>query len=87
LAAAARGLSVQASPPLHRLFRHGRRTEGQWRKTPATSELIDWVGILLRRSIDAAQLDEKLKLVELPEWPMLFKHQQDLNLAQKGSLG
>jgi MoxR-like ATPase len=61
--------------------------EGQWRKTPATSELIDWVGILLRRSIDAAQLDEKLKLVELPEWPMLFKHQQDLNLAQKGSLG
>jgi len=57
---------------------------GQWRKVPATSELIDWVEILHRRGVDVEALDESRELAALPDWPLLFKRREDLRLLQNG---
>jgi MoxR-like ATPase len=53
----ARDIFSRAAKHLLKIQEH----EGQWRKTPATSELIDWVGILLRRSTEASEIDESRK--------------------------
>jgi len=49
-----------------------------FRKSPATSELIDWVRILHYWKVDVAALGPKKGLTELPYWEVLFKNQQDL---------
>jgi MoxR-like ATPase len=49
-----------------------------FRKSPATSELIDWVRILHYWNVDVAALDKDKRLTELPYWEVLFKNQQDL---------
>jgi MoxR-like ATPase len=49
-----------------------------FRKSPATSELIDWVRILHYWKVDVLSLGENTNLTELPFWEVLFKNQQDL---------
>jgi MoxR-like ATPase len=49
-----------------------------FRKSPATSELIDWVRILHYWKVDVAALSQDNGLMELPYWEVLFKNQQDL---------
>ena len=49
-----------------------------FRKSPATSELIDWVRILHYWNVDVAALGQEKALAELPYWEVLFKNQQDL---------
>ena len=50
---------------------------GDFRKTPATSELIDWVRILYDWDVDVEALDAGGDLTKLPHWQVLFKHRQD----------
>jgi len=54
------------------------RALGGFRKSPATSELIDWVKILHHWGVRVERLREGSPLVELPYWQLLFKHQQDV---------
>ena len=49
-----------------------------FRKAPATSELIDWVRILHYWNVDTTALDKNKALSELPYWEVLFKNQQDM---------
>ena len=49
-----------------------------FRESPATSELIDWVRILHYWNVDVAALSQEKALAELPYWEVLFKNQQDL---------
>lgn len=53
------------------------RKIGEFRKTPATSELIDWVRILHYWDVEIEKLKPRVPPSELPFWEMLFKHQQD----------
>jgi MoxR-like ATPase len=57
-----------------------------FRKSPATSELIDWVRILHYWNIDTAALAQDKGLVELPYWEVLFKNQQDLQQLYRRAL-
>lgn len=54
------------------------RKAGDFRKQPATSELIDWIRIIHHWGVDIEALDHSKKLTSLPYWQILFKHQQDL---------
>jgi MoxR-like ATPase len=56
-----------------------------FRKSPATSELIDWVRILHYWNVDVSKLDQDKKLTELPFWEVLFKNQQDLQQLSRQS--
>jgi MoxR-like ATPase len=77
----ARDLVLRAAERLLRI----QAQSGQWRKTPATSELIDWVSILLREDVETTALAKERKIAELPDVQVLFKHQQDLELMRKGA--
>ncbi len=61
----------------------------EFRKAPATSELLDWVKVLHHWNVEPEQLAEGRKLTSLPYWEVLFKHQQDVKqverLAEGGS--
>jgi MoxR-like ATPase len=59
------------------------RAKGNFRKAPATSELIDWIRILHHWGVDFAELDKAARLTDLPHWQVLFKHQQDLKRLQQ----
>lgn len=54
------------------------RAQADFRKQPATSELIDWVVILHNWGVDVTALDADKRLTDLPHWEVLFKHQQDI---------
>ncbi|MGH1362723.1 MAG: AAA family ATPase [Calditrichia bacterium] len=58
-----------------------REVEG-YRKSPSTSELIDWVKVLHFWGSDVSAL-EKNALSKLPYLETLFKYQQDLHLLQR----
>jgi MoxR-like ATPase len=58
-----------------------------FRKAPATSELLDWVKILHHWKVRPERLDAARKLTELPYWEVLFKHQQDVQQVQRLSEG
>jgi MoxR-like ATPase len=53
------------------------RSLKELRKLPATSELIDWVRILLSWGIAAEALQPDMKLGEAPFWQVLFKYRED----------
>ena len=53
------------------------RELGEYRKAPATSELIDWVRVLYHWGVAVEELDGARELVDLPYWEVLFKHFQD----------
>jgi MoxR-like ATPase len=57
----------------------------EFRKAPATGELIDWVRILHYWEVKIEELDAGRKLAELPYWEILFKHQQDIKQAERAS--
>lgn len=59
-----------------------RKIEG-FRKEPATTELIDWIRILLAWGVEADKLAAGLPLDELPGWEFLFKHQEDLRTVRQ----
>lgn len=57
-----------------------------FRKAPATSELIDWVRILHYWGVEVEALGQDRGLTELPLWEVLFKDQQDLQqLSRRAS--
>ena len=60
------------------------RKLGDFRKAPATSELIDWVRILHRWGVSVDALEKGKGLTELPYWEVLFKHQADLRSRAAG---
>jgi MoxR-like ATPase len=63
-----------------------RSTKGEdFRKAPATSELIDWVRILHYWGVKVNELDPKRGFTELPYWEVLFKHQQDIKQAERST--
>jgi len=49
----------------------------EFRKAPATGELIDWVRILYHWGIKAEKLEAGIPAEELPFWQMLFKYRRD----------
>jgi MoxR-like ATPase len=53
------------------------------RKAPATGELIDWVRILLHWKVAAGKLAEDKRLIDLPYWQALFKHERDLSRVRE----
>jgi hypothetical protein len=53
------------------------------RKAPATGELIDWVRILLHWEVAAGKLGGDKRLVDLPYWQALFKHERDLGRVRE----
>jgi MoxR-like ATPase len=55
------------------------------RKLPATSELIDWVRILMHWGITADQLKADAPLGEAPFWKVLFKYREDQNRVEEAS--
>ena len=57
------------------------REQGELRKRPSTSELIDWIAALRRAGISAVTMEEKL-----PFLGVLLKHERDLDslLASSG---
>ena len=50
------------------------------RKKPSTSELIDWIGALIRGGIDPARLEQ-----ELPFVGVLLKKERDLRTLKRHS--
>jgi len=54
-----------------------------FRKTPATSELIDWVKILHYWGVQSDDLAGRSDLTRLPDWRVLFKHQQDVTAVER----
>lgn len=62
------------------------RSAGDFRKQPATSELIDWIRILCHWNTDLAALSKNKNLTSLPFWPALLKHQQDLQYLTRQTL-
>jgi MoxR-like ATPase len=63
------------------------RAAGDFRKEPATSELIDWIVILHRWGVGVAALENRTRLTELPYWDLLFKHQADLKTLERVDQG
>jgi len=63
------------------------RAAGNFRKEPATSELIDWVMILHRWGVQVSDLEQQTQLTELPYWQMLFKHQADVQTVARSETG
>jgi MoxR-like ATPase len=59
------------------------RNISELRKAPATSELIEWVRILHRWKVVAARLAADKRLVDLPYWQALFKHERDVNRVRE----
>ena len=55
------------------------------RKLPATSELIDWVRILMHWGITADQLKADAPLGDAPFWKVLFKYREDQNRVEEAS--
>jgi MoxR-like ATPase len=64
---------IATAGALLRRFRDVREV----RKPPATSELIDWVRILVHWGISVDQLKTDRPLAEVPFWQVLFKYQED----------
>jgi MoxR-like ATPase len=58
-----------------------------FRKAPATSELLDWVKILHHWKVRPERLEAGRRLTDLPYWEVLFKHQQDVQQVQRLSEG
>jgi MoxR-like ATPase len=58
------------------------REIGELRKSPSTSELIDWVTVLLRWKVTADRLAKDKRLIDLPHWQTVFKHERDVNLMK-----
>ncbi len=56
----------------------------RYRKTPSTSELIDWVRVLHHWGINVSAVK---KAADLPHWEMLFKYSADLDEARKTASG
>jgi MoxR-like ATPase len=54
------------------------RAAGSYRKSPATSELIDWVRVLHHWGVEVSALAGLERLTELPFWEVLFKYRQDV---------
>jgi MoxR-like ATPase len=52
------------------------------RKRPSTSELIDWLLVLVESTVDTARLER-----ELPFLGVLLKKEQDHTVVQKGGRG
>jgi MoxR-like ATPase len=59
------------------------REISELRKAPATGELIDWVRILLHWEVAATKLAEDKRLIDLPYWQALFKHERDLSRVRE----
>ena len=57
------------------------------RKMPATSELIDWVRVLIQWGVKPEELVENKPLSALPHWQVLFKHQPDVLRVKRTDLG
>lgn len=53
------------------------RSLSELRKQPATSELIDWVRILISWDIPAEALQHDMPLTKAPFWQVLFKYRED----------
>ncbi len=53
------------------------RALSELRKLPATSELIDWVRILMAWDIAAESLQPDMPLADAPFWQVLFKYRED----------
>jgi MoxR-like ATPase len=64
-----------------------RKSGEEFRKPPATSELIDWVRILHYWNVKVNDLDSKKQFAELPYWEVLFKHQQDKQQVERITKG
>jgi hypothetical protein len=62
------------------------RKIADFRKSPATSELIDWVRILHYWNVDFSALEKDKSLTELPYWEVLFKNQQDLQQLSRNAI-
>jgi MoxR-like ATPase len=64
-------------------FRDVRDRGQKWRKSPGPSELIDWVRILHHWGVHPEKLQPVEKITDLPDWRVLFKHQQDHDQAER----
>ena len=65
-------------------LREIRQVKGEdFRKSPATSELIDWVRILHLWGVKVGELDPQRGFTELPYWEVLFKHPQDIKQVER----
>ncbi|MBK04927.1 MAG: ATP-binding protein [Deltaproteobacteria bacterium] len=58
------------------------RDQPMIRKRPSTSELIDWIGAIMRGGISAKQVEK-----ELPFLGVLLKKEQDLEMVEKKQTG
>ena len=67
-------------------FSEIRQRPPAWRKLPGTTELIDWLRILHHWGISPERLKPVAKVADLPEWEVLFKHQQDVERARHETL-
>lgn len=54
------------------------------KKKPSTSELIDWIKLLLVGKINAAELANTQRLSDLPFIGAMLKNEQDIQLIQRG---
>jgi len=67
-------------------LREIRKVKGEdFRKSPATSELIDWVRILHLWGVNVNQLDPARSFTDLPYWEVLFKHPQDIKQVERAA--
>lgn len=67
-------------------LREIRKVKGEdFRKSPATSELIDWVRILHLWGVKVNELDPARSFTDLPYWEVLFKHPQDIKQVERAT--